>query len=472
MFFWRKIAIGCRKYYQVIPLESKTKILVIDDESTICRALELSLQREGYEVKLAFTAKSGLEGLKSFLPDVVILDLKLPDMDGISVLEKIKNFDEDIIVIMITAFGETKTAVEAIKKGSYDFITKPFDLNQLTLSIGRSLKERSLKRENEVLKSTRKTTKFITKDSETLKILSQIESVAKSDSAVLIEGETGTGKDIIASIIHEKSNRREKPLVSINCGAVPESLFESEIFGYEKNSFTGANSKKRGLLELANEGSFFFDEIGEMPQQLQVKLLRFLEDKNIRRIGGLRNISLDVRIIAATNKNLAEEVQNNNFRSDLYYRLNVISIKIPPLRKRVSDIPLLVNYFIDMFNKHFRKNIKGTSDEALKLLKAYQWPGNVRELRNVIERAFILTKDDIITEAVLPPEICHYKLDLQTLDEKLGFFPTLEELEINHIKKALYKTKWNITKASELLGISRFALQRRMKKYFDENEAK
>ncbi|MDN5312192.1 MAG: two-component system, NtrC family, response regulator AtoC [Thermoanaerobacteraceae bacterium] len=445
------------------------KILIIDDESTICSALKLSLEIAGYKVNIDFSAKEGLSRLRTFLPDVVVLDLRLPDMDGLAVLSEIKEFDESIIVIMITAFGETKTAVEAVKRGAVDYLVKPFDTNELEISIKRALKERSLKHENEILRQRSEKSEFITKDPSMLDILARLDSIARVDSSVLIIGETGTGKELIAGLIHKKSSRASEPFITLNCSAIPSNLFESELFGHEKNAFTGASARKKGLLELADKGTFFLDEIGELPPDLQAKLLRFLEDRSIRRVGGLVNIPLDVRIIAATNKNLKEEIEKNNFRSDLYYRLNVVQVKIPPLRERPDDIPLLLDYYRRVYNRHFNKNICGFSEKALKLLTNYSWPGNVRELKNIVERAFILARGLRITERELPQELTKGKYITPRIPDEIERFIPLEELEKQYIATALDATHWNISKAAELLGISRFALQRRIKKYFEKS---
>jgi len=373
------------------------------------------------------------------------------------------DFNEDIIVIIITAFGDTSTAVEAIKKGAYDFITKPFDINELKIAVKHALEEQTLKKESIILKSQSKKTSFITQDPNMLQILAQIDLIASSDSTVLIQGETGTGKELIARMIHEKSPRAQKPFIAVNCGSIPSPLFESELFGHEKNAFTGASERKKGLLELADKGTFFLDEIGELPLELQSKFLRFLEEKKIRRVGGLTNFPVDTRIIAATNKNLKREVEAYKFRSDLYYRLNTIQLNIPPLRERPKDIPLLVEHYRQIFNRQFKKNIKGFSPKALYLLENYSWPGNVRELKNIMERIFILAQKDIITEKELPLDFITTLTNPQNNFKKE--FLTLAELEKQHINKALTMTSGNITKAAELLGISRFALQRRIQKY-------
>ncbi|KHO62770.1 MULTISPECIES: sigma-54-dependent transcriptional regulator [Thermoanaerobacter] len=439
------------------------KVLIIDDELAICNALKLSFESEGYNTIFTLSAREALSKLEHFSPDIVILDLRLPDMNGLSLLLKIKNFNEDIIVIIITAFGDTSTAVEAIKKGAYDFITKPFDINELKIAVKHALEEQALKKESIILKSQSKKTSFITQDPNMLQILAQIDLIASSDSTVLIQGETGTGKELIARMIHEKSPRAQKPFIAVNCGSIPSPLFESELFGHEKNAFTGASERKKGLLELADKGTFFLDEIGELPLELQSKFLRFLEEKKIRRVGGLTNFPVDTRIIAATNKNLKREVEAYKFRSDLYYRLNTIQLNIPPLRERPKDIPLLVEHYRQIFNRQFKKNIKGFSPKALYLLENYSWPGNVRELKNIMERIFILAQKDIITEKELPLDFITTLTNPQNNFKKE--FLTLAELEKQHINKALTMTSGNITKAAELLGISRFALQRRIQKY-------
>ncbi|SHM82745.1 two-component system, NtrC family, response regulator AtoC [Caldanaerovirga acetigignens] len=446
----------------------RSQILIVDDEPSICSALKMALQAEGYSVKTALSGKEGLNILKNHSYDAVILDLRLPDIDGMQLIEKIRELAYDTIIIIITAFGDTKAAVEAVKKGAYDFITKPFDLTEIKLSLERALREKALKSENELLKLKQERTVFITSDKRMLEILSQIDIIAQSDSNVLIEGETGTGKELIARVIHEKSRRSSGPFVPINCSALPASLFESELFGYEKNAFTGAGDRKKGLFELANNGTLFLDEVGELPLELQSKLLRALEERKIRRVGGLSYIPVNVRIISATNKNLKYESEQGNFRSDLYFRLCVFNIKIPPLRERKSDIVPLIEYYRNFFNKLFKKNIKCFSEGAVSILQKYSWPGNVRELKNILERAFILAQKDIITERELPSELLELKegenakFEISTTN---SFIP-LEELEKRHIKEALERTQWNITKAAELLGISRFALQRRIKKYF------
>ncbi|MGB9812765.1 MAG: sigma-54-dependent transcriptional regulator [Thermovenabulum sp.] len=448
---------------------SSVKVLIIDDEPSICKALQIALKTEGYEVDTAFSGKEGIKKFKMILPDIVILDLRLPDLDGIKVMESIKAIDKNTIFILITAYGDTKTAVEAVKKGAYDFITKPFDLDELKISIKKALKERALLEENSVLKSLQGKSVFITKDKELLNIFSQLKNISNTDCPILIEGETGTGKEVMAKMIHESSERRTKPFIPINCSAIPANLFESELFGHEKNAFTGASERKKGLIELADGGTLFLDEVGELPLELQAKLLRFLEEKAIRRVGGLNYIPVDVRIISATNRNLKEEIERGNFRRDLYYRLCVVNFKIPPLRERKEDILLISEHFLKVFNTQFNKNIKGFTEKAKEILLNYSWPGNVRELRNIIERAVIIARGEYITEKELPLEM-RGSVDDIVLEKypKTDVIP-LEELEKYHIKLALEKTGGNISKAAKLLGISRFALQRRMKKYFESD---
>ncbi|ADL08575.1 sigma-54-dependent transcriptional regulator [Thermosediminibacter oceani] len=450
---------------------NKLKILIIDDEPSISRALKIALQADGHSVETALSGRVGLNMLKNCSPDAVILDLRLPDIDGMQIIDKIKEFSDGIITIVITAFGDTKTAVEAIKRGAYDFITKPFDLNEIKLSLERAVRERALEAENELLKLNQDKTVFITRDKKVLDILSQLDAIAQSDSNVLIEGETGTGKELVARMIHEKSRRSSGPLVTINCSAIPGNLFESELFGHEKNAFTGAGERKKGLFELANGGSLFLDEMGELPLELQSKLLRVLEDRKIRRVGGLSNLPVNVRIISATNKDLKAEVERGNFRRDLFYRICVFHIKIPPLRKRRCDIIPLLEYYRTFFNRQFKKNITGFSEGALRILQNYYWPGNVRELKNILERAFILARKNLITEYELPMELKSGRTESTEISESSTFL-SLEDMEKRHIKDALERTHWNITKAAELLGISRFALQRRMKKYFPNESEK
>lgn len=446
---------------------SSVKVLIIDDEPSICKALQIALKTEGYEVDTAFSGKEGIKKFKMILPDIVILDLRLPDLDGIKVMESIKAIDKNTIFILITAFGDTKTAVEAVKKGAYDFITKPFDLDELKISIKKALKEKALLEENSVLKSLQEKSVFITKDKELLNIFSQLKNISNTDCPVLIEGETGTGKEVMAKMIHENSERRTKPFIPINCSAIPANLFESELFGHEKNAFTGASERKKGLIELADGGTLFLDEVGELPLELQAKLLRFLEEKAIRRVGGLSYIPVDVRIISATNRNLKEEIERGNFRRDLYYRLCVVNFKIPPLRERKEDILPISEHFLKVFNTQFNKNIKGFTEKAKEILLNYSWPGNVRELRNIIERAVIISRGEHITEKELPFEIKGSADDVVLEKYSRADVIPLEELEKYHIKLALEKTGGNISKAAKLLGISRFALQRRMKKYFE-----
>ena len=371
---------------------AKTKILVIDDEKLLRWSLEQNLSRDGYQV---ITAEKGLDGLTAFReesPDITLLDIHLPDVSGITVLEGLKELNKDAVVIMITAFGDVQTAVKTIKLGAHDFVEKPFNMDKLKIIITKALETCSLRKEVSQFRSQLSSRYgfdgIIGQSAPIKKILGLLEKVARSDATtVLLQGESGSGKDLVAKVIHYQSARMEKPFIEINCTALPENLIESELFGYEKGAFTDARSMKKGLFELADRGTIYLDEIADMRLSTQAKLLKVIENKSFKRVGGIKDIEVDLRIIAATNKMLDEEVKKGNFREDLYYRLKVVPIYLPPLRERKEDILLLARYFIDTFNREFRKNVDGLSRETEMLFTEYEWPGNVRELKNVIERA-------------------------------------------------------------------------------------
>ncbi|RME65141.1 MAG: sigma-54-dependent Fis family transcriptional regulator, partial [Nitrospirae bacterium] len=451
------------------------KILVVDDEKLLRWSLEQNLTKAGYEVLSADKGRLAVDLFKQERPDVVLLDIHLPDISGLKVIEEIKAVDQNAVVIMITAYGDIETAVKSMKAGAYDFVEKPFNMEKLNILIDKALETVSLKREVSELRSELKSKygfdSIIGQSAQMQQVFEMIKKVAASDaSTVFISGESGTGKDLVARVIHYESRRADRPFLEINCTAIPETLIESELFGYEKGAFTDAKTLKKGLFELADGGSIFLDEIGDMKLHTQAKLLKVLETKSFKRIGGVKDISVDVRIIAATNKNLEEEVKKGNFREDLYYRLKVIPIHLPPLRERDDDILLLAKYFIDMYNREFKKSVKGLSKEVERLFLSYAWPGNVRELKNVIERVMILENTDYIKPEHLPPEI-HNPGEVQKrnvsaleIDIPAGGLD-IEEVEKKLIERALEVTKGNQSKAARLLNLSRDAFRYRMQKY-------
>lgn len=461
----------------------KKKILVIDDEESIRLSLKEGLQDLGYEVYTAVDGHQGLTEVREMEPNLVLLDIRLPRGNGMEVLRQIKGIDKDIAVIMITAYGETKEAVKAIKNGAFDYVEKPFDFNDLSLTIKKALETQEMKREICYLRNQQKKfmkDKNIIGNSPAMKeVMHKIDILAENDVTVLIRGETGVGKELVAREIHSRSRRAGKPFLDINCSAIPGDLLESELFGFEKSAFTGAVTGKKGLLEIADGGTVFLDEIGELSVDIQVKLLRFLEDRRFKRIGGLKDIKVDVRILAATNKNLEKAIEENKFREDLFYRLNVVPVYVPPLRERGEDIKLLAEFFLAYFSKTLGKG-KGTfSQEALKAFMKYNWPGNVRELRNVIERVVIFnTGGGEITIEQLPAEFSSLPEKPAANEKRQGEQDTglplnfslereIERLEKQYIKRALIEARGNKTKAAEILGISRFALLRRLEKYGD-----
>ena len=446
---------------------AKPTILVVDDEALIRWSLAERLKSEGYEVLEAETGAAALQKIPEGV-DLVLLDYKLPDTDGVSVLRKIKNFDQEILVIMLTAFASVETAVEAMKLGAYHFANKPFNLDEVVATVERALETTRLRREVRQYRTNAArpySLQSIVGSSPSMTALRHLVArVATSPaSTVLLTGESGTGKDLVAKIIHYTSDRASRPFMNITCSALPEQLLESELFGHERGAFTDARLQKRGLLETADGGTVFLDEIGEMVPALQGKLLRFLEEKAFKRVGGAQDIKVDVRVIAATNRNLDEEVAKGRFRSDLYYRLNVLPIALAPLRAHAEDVPLLVEYFIDGFNSEFRKRVQGASPAASAALERYGWPGNVRELRNVIERAMLLsdaqrleTKDfAALTTTVGSGE--DFELPAKGVE--------LEALERSLVIQALKRAGGNQTKAAALLGLNRDQIRYRIEKF-------
>ncbi len=447
-------------------------ILVVDDEKNYLVVLETLLRSEGYEVITADNAKDALEIVLESDVDLVLTDMKMPGISGMELLETIKRRKPDIPVIMMTAYGTIEMAVEAMKKNAYDYITKPFKNEELKRTIRKAIENYTLLKENRRLsRELRERYRFaniIGKSKPMLEIFSTIEKIASSRASVLITGESGTGKELIAKAIHYSGSRKDGPFISVNCGALTETLLESELFGHERGAFTGAIAMKKGRFELADKGTLFLDEIGDMPASLQVKLLRVLQEMEFERVGGTRTIKVDVRIISASNKTMKEEVEEGRFREDLFYRLNVIHIHIPPLRERVEDIKLLVNYFIDKYSKEEGKEGLKISADAWKALYGYHWPGNVRELENVIERAVVLNSDGIIDLDDLPLEISKKDQELD-IDR---FIPigaalqkTLEEIEKALITRALRYNNNVQAHAARMLGITKSLMQHKIKKY-------
>lgn len=450
----------------------KTKIMVVDDEHLIRWSLEQNLKKQGYEVCTAGTGEDALRLAREEQPDLVLLDYHLPGINGLEVLQRLKELDDDILVIMVTAQGGLETAVNTMRHGAYDYINKPFNLDEMAIVIRKALETSDLRREVVQLRSEHKKQgpPTILGNSKHMKnVLEMMAKVAKSDaSTVLVQGESGTGKELVAKWIHYESARAEKPFVAINCAAVPATLLESELFGHEKGAFTDAKTSKKGLFELADGGTVFLDEIGDMEIGMQAKLLRFLEDRTFRRIGGTKSMPVDVRIISATNKDLIKAIEDKSFRNDLYYRLQVIPIFLPALRERKDDIIVLVNHFMENFSKEFNKPMKGISSMAEKLLVEYNWPGNIRELKNVIERAIILGTDENLLLENLPLEIVA-KASQMTVPMTTFKLPPegidIEEVERELIKQSLDMTDWNQSKAAKKLNLGIDAFRYRMKKF-------
>ena len=460
--------------------EKVRSVLIVDDEVGARESFKMILKND-YEVFLAKDAEEAFLQIKVHSPDVILLDIILPDLDGLKVLEKIKQNDPDIIVIMITATKTVKTAVEAMKLGAYDYVTKPFDIDELRLIITRSLSTKALEQEvkyrREEMDKSFDFGNIIGKSKLMKEIFKVVKQIADSKSTALIMGDSGTGKELISRAIHYNSNRKNYPFVTINCAAIPDTLIESELFGHEKGAFTNAIERKLGRFEVAHQGTLFLDEIGELSLATQAKILRFLEEKEFNRVGGSKTIKVDVRLITATNKNLNQLIKNGSFREDLYYRINVIPIVIPPLKERKEDIPILIDHFINKFSVENNKNVKGISKEALELLMQYEWPGNVRELENLVERVIALTFNEYIQLNELPlsfkniPKINGLKESI--LDGKVSFLQAEEEFEREVILDALKKTNYIQSRAAEILGISRRILKYKMDKLgINQNKVK
>ena len=427
------------------------RILIVDDEEPFRRLLKKELNRKGFITDTAENGRTALDKLRESSFDVILLDIVMPGMDGIQMMKKIRTDPASPAVVVLTGKATIDTAVEAMKNGAYDYLTKPYKLEELIIVVNRAFEQRKLRIENQLFQEEiarkEKDSEFVGESRQHYRLIKFIEKIAPTDSTVLIRGESGTGKELAANYIWKKSKRKAHPIIALNCSTFSENLMENELFGHERGAFTNAYKVKRGLVETANEGTLFLDEIGEMPAGLQVKLLRFLDSGEFRRVGGNKNLRADVRIIAATNKNLDDAIKSGEFREDLYYRLNVLNITVPPLRERKEDILPLANYFLREYRQKIAKEIKGIDNGAKKILHDYDWPGNVRELENVIERAVILCSSNTITSDDF--------LIRSTAAASREEFPRLKDIEKEYIIKVLDKTKGNRSQASRLLGVDR-----------------
>jgi two-component system, NtrC family, response regulator AtoC len=454
------------------------KVLVVDDEVNLRKVLAAMLRRGGYEVTVAANGEQGLAEFEKSGADVVVTDLVMPKVGGMELLKAINANQPDVPVIIITAHGTVDSAVEAIKLGAFDYITKPFDQAEIQAVIAKAAKSHDIAQKS--VKPDGKARQAIIGASAQLgEIFKVIDKVADTPSTVLITGESGTGKELIATALHDGSSRRDKPLIKINCAAIPKDLMESELFGYERGAFTGAVTSKPGRFELADGGSLFLDEIAEIPVEMQVKLLRALQESEFERVGGIKTTRVDVRLIAATNRDLLQEIEAGRFRKDLYYRLAVVPIVLPPLRERASDIPMLAEHFIEKYNRKLNKNVTGISGDALAVLQAYSWPGNIRELENLMERVILFADGPQLTAKDLPEPVkggAATAAEASASDKAAGLPPgetglkdivrmKAAELERDLIAKALEETGGNVTRAAKLLQISRKSLQTKMKEF-------
>jgi len=453
----------------------KDKILVADDEKSMREFLDIMLKKEGYKVTLASNGEEVMKLIEKDIFDLALVDIRMPRQDGISALKRIKTVSPETIVIMMTAYASADTAIKAMKEGAYDYITKPFKIDEIKLIIQNALEKKHLQKENLLLKQVVRDRyhfgNIIGQSPKMLELYDLLEKVAPTKTNILIAGESGTGKELVAKAIHYNSPRKDKPFVTLNCGAIPESLIESELFGHMRGAFTDAITTKKGLFEVADEGTIFLDEISEIPLMMQVKLLRVLQDREFKRVGGTEDIQVDVRIISATNKDLEEAVREKQFREDLFYRLNVIQIRIPSLRERKEDIPLLTSHFLKRYSEELGKQISQISPEALRVLVQYDYPGNVRELQNIIERAMALETSQELTaqnlssyiEEQLPSK--KRPLDLEIPSEGVDLEKIVEDVERTLLLKALDRTKGIKKKAAELLHINFRSMRYRLEKY-------
>ncbi len=450
-----------------------SRVLVVDDERLIRWSLEQTLEKAGYDVETADSGQAAIAAVAEEVPDLLLLDLKLPDVDGIQVLRRVKETCPDAQVLIMTAYADVSTAVEAMRLGAYDYLAKPIDFENLAVTLRNALEARQLRHKVDLLREKHLYPFRFDRIIGTSRALRDVLALARKVSAsgatsVLIEGESGTGKDLLAKAIHYESARADEPFMEITCTAVPETLLESELFGHERGAFTDARTQKKGLVELAHGGTLFLDEIGDLGPALQPKLLRALEERRFRRVGGTRDIAVDIRVVAATNRTLRTAVDQGAFRKDLYYRLQVVTITIPPLRERREDVTLLVRHFLEHFSHEFKKPVPQLGPEAEQLLVQYDWPGNVRELKNVVERAMILVDGGVLTPADLPPEIARPAYDGGGDGPRFQIPPggiVLEHVERDFVRQALEITNGNQTRAARILGLTRDELRYRVKKF-------
>ncbi len=451
--------------------QEKSRILIVDDEPGMREFLEIMLEKEGYTVETTADGRKAIEKIESKPFDLAIVDIQMPVMNGIEVLKRINEKKTDTTAIMITAFASHETAIEAMKLGAYDYITKPFKIDEIKLVIRKALEKRRLERENSRLRKELETKyglgNIIGRSQTILKVFDLIKRVSELKVNILVTGESGTGKELVARAIHYTGIRQQGPFVPVNCGAIPETLMESELFGYRRGAFTGATRDKKGLFEEADGGTIFLDEIADLPIHLQVKLLRVLEDKTVRPLGSTEPVPIDVRVIAATNKNLEEEVTRGRFREDLFYRLNVIKIVLPPLRERREDISPLALHFIDKYSREMEKDIRGISPKALEVLESYHYPGNVRELENIIARCVALETSNVIRRETLPQPVGEVNsIDIESsLSSTASLDSLLNDIEKKMIEKSLRSTDGNKTEAAKLLGITLRSLRYRLAKH-------
>jgi DNA-binding NtrC family response regulator len=454
---------------------SQLHVLIVDDDPAVRDVLQEALMQEEYNVSTAEDGAAAIQAVKESVVHIVITDFQLPDIDGLAIIDRLAKFDAKIIPIMMTGFGTIETAVRAMKSGAFDFITKPFDLEAVAVVVRRAAEVLRLRQENHLLrKAVRdqyRLEQMIGASEPIQHVMEFVQKVADSDSTVMIQGESGTGKELVARMLHFNSLRKDRPLVPVNCGAIPENLLESELFGHEKGSFTGATHARMGRFELANGGTIFLDEIGEMSLPLQVKLLRVLQEREFERVGGNRTIHVDVRIVAATNQDLETLVEEKRFRKDLFYRLNVIPIVIPPLRERRSDIPLLIDHFLARFNQTKHSEVSDLAPDALRLLTEYDWPGNIRELENMIERLVVLKKHGVLSIEDLPEKICRRSSGTELKEQFIRFSEDginlsreVEQYEKHLIMEALRKANGVTSRAAQLLQLNRTTLVEKLKR--------